>query len=123
MSELKRILVVDDEPSFRATLSTQLKGEGYGVLSAGDGDIAIEMLRSEKFDLILLDLKMPTVDGYGVLSFVREQHPATKVIVLTGFADLRNTLDSKGLGADLIVGKPFEFEDLLSNVHRLLKDR
>lgn len=113
MTEQKRILVVDDESTVRLTLSAQLKGQGYSVSSAGDGDIAIEMLRSEYFDLILLDIKMPNVDGYQVLSYVKEKHPTTKVIILTGFADLKNALDSKGFGADHFVGKPYEFSDLL----------
>ena len=121
MTEKKRILVVDDESSLRVTLSAQLRGQGYNVSSAGDGDIAIEMLRHEYFDLILLDLKMPNVDGYEVLSYVKEKHPATKVIILTGFADLKNAVDSKGLGADNFVGKPYEFADLLSTIERVLK--
>jgi CheY-like chemotaxis protein len=122
MAENKKILVVDDEATLRIALSAQLKEHGYTVSSAGDGDIAIEMLRTEYFDLILLDIKMPNVDGYEVLSFVKQTHPGTKVIILTGYADLRNALDSKGLGADYFVGKPYELSDLLSAMHRLLAD-
>ena len=120
MTEKKRILVVDDEASLRTTLTAQLKDRGYSVSSAGDGDIAIEMLGFEYFDLILLDLKMPNVDGYEVLRYVKEKHPSTKVIILTGFADLKNALDSKGLGADHFVGKPYELSDLLSAIQRFL---
>lgn len=120
MTEKKKILVVDDEDALRTVLSSQLKGEGYDVSSAADGDIAIEMLNSQDFDLILLDLKMPRVDGYEVLSFVKEKHPATKVIILTGYADLKNAFDSKRIGADLFFGKPYEFSDLLSAIQRVL---
>jgi CheY-like chemotaxis protein len=120
MTEKNRILVVDDESSLRATLSAQLKGEGYSVSSAEDGHIAIEMLHSQYFDLILLDLKMPNVDGYEVLSYVKKKHPTTKVIILTGYADLKNALDSKGLGADCFVGKPFDRADLFSTIERVL---
>ena len=122
MAEKNRILVVDDEAALRTVLSTQLKGQGYSVSTAGDGDIAIELLRSQDFDLILLDLKMPNVDGFEVLSYVKEKHPTTKVIVLTGFSDLKNALDSKGFGADYFVGKPYEFSDLLSDIQRVLRD-
>jgi CheY-like chemotaxis protein len=122
MTENKRILVVDDESILRVTLTAELKKEGYTVSSAGDGDIAIEMLQTEYFDLILLDIKMPNVDGYEVLRFVKQKHPTTKVIVLTGYGDLRNALDSKGLGADSFVVKPYEFADLLSTIQRVLKD-
>jgi CheY-like chemotaxis protein len=122
MTVKKRILVVDDEDALRIVLGTQLKGHGYSVSSAADGDIAIQMLGFEYFDLILLDLKMPNVDGYEVLKYVKIKHPATKVIILTGFADLKNALDTKGLGADMFLGKPYELSDLLTAIHRLLGD-
>lgn len=122
MTEKKRILVVDDESTFRMSLSAQLMGQGYSVSSAADGDIAIEMLRSEEFDLILLDIKMPNVDGYQVLSYAKEQHPATKVIMLTGFADLKNALEAKRMGAEDFAGKPFKFSELLSVIERVLRD-
>jgi DNA-binding response OmpR family regulator len=121
MEDKKRILVVDDEYSLRSTLTAQLKEQGYSVSAAEDGDVAIKMLRSQSFDLILLDLKMPHVDGYEVLKFVKHKHPKTKVMVLTGFADLKNALDSRGLGADHFIAKPFERKDLLSAVQRLLR--
>jgi CheY-like chemotaxis protein len=120
MTEKNRILVVDDEDALRTVLSGQLKNQGYDVFSAGDGDIAIEMLQTQEFDLILLDLKMPHVDGYEVLSYVKEKHPATKVIILTGFADLKNALDSKRIGADHFLSKPYELPELLLVIQRLL---
>jgi len=120
MTQRKRILVVDDESSLRAALTAQLKGQGYSVSAAGDGDIAIEMLGFEYFDLLLLDIKMPNVDGYEVLSYVKKKHPSTKVIIVTGFADLKNALDATGLGADHFVGKPYEFADLLVTIKRVL---
>jgi DNA-binding response OmpR family regulator len=122
MTEKKRILVVDDENSLRAALSTLLKEQGYDVSSAEDGDVAIEMLSSRSFDLILLDLKMPNVDGHEVLRFVKDKDPETKVIMLTGFADLKNALDSKGLGADNFIAKPFDRRELLRAIHRILRE-
>jgi DNA-binding response OmpR family regulator len=122
MTEKKRILVVDDENSLRAALSTLLKDQGYDVSTAEDGDVAIEMLSSRSFDLILLDLKMPNVDGHEVLRFVKDKDPETKVIMLTGFADLKNALDSKGLGADNFIAKPFDRRELLRAIHRILRE-
>jgi DNA-binding response OmpR family regulator len=122
MTEKKRILVVDDEHSLRSAISAQLKEEGYSVSCAEDGDVAIKMLGSQSFDLILLDLKMPHVDGFEVLRFVKKKHPKTKVMMLTGFADLKNALESRGLGADHFIAKPFERQELLLAVHRLLRD-
>ena len=92
MPQKNRILVVDDEDALRTVLSSELEGEGYKVASAADGSEAIEILKKEGFDLILLDIKMPNVDGFEVLKFVKENHPDTKVIMLTGFADLKNAI-------------------------------
>jgi DNA-binding response OmpR family regulator len=122
MTVKKNILVVDDEHSLRIAICAQLKEQGYGVSSAEDGEVAIEMLRSQTFDLILLDLNMPNVDGFEVLRFAKKKHPKTKAVMMTGFADLNNALDSRGLGADHFIAKPFERKELLSVIHRLLRD-
>jgi DNA-binding response OmpR family regulator len=122
MTVKKNILVVDDEHSLRTAICAQLKEQGYGVSSAEDGEVAIEMLRSQTFDLILLDLNMPNVDGFEVLRFAKQKYPKTKAVMMTGFADLNNALDSRGLGADHFIAKPFERKELLSVIHRLLRD-
>jgi DNA-binding NtrC family response regulator len=120
MAEKNRILVVDDEEALRTVLGAELEGEGYRVSSAGDGDEAINILRTQYFDLILLDIKMPKVDGFEVLKFVKENHPTSKVIMLTGFADLKNAIESKKLGAEDFVSKPYDLVDLLTTVERVL---
>ena len=120
MSAKNRILVVDDEEALRAVLSTELESEGYVVKSAGDGEEAIRILQGESFHLILLDIKMPNVDGFEVLKFVKQQSPQTKVIMLTGFADLKNAIESKKLGAEDFVCKPYDLVDLLTTVERVL---
>jgi len=120
MPEKNRILVVDDEDALRTVLSAELEGEGYKVSSAADGSEAITVLKSQPFDLILLDIKMPNVDGFEVLKYVKENHPATKVIMLTGFADLKNAIESKKLGAEDFVSKPYDLVDLLTTVERVL---
>lgn len=120
MAEKNRILVVDDEDALRTVLSSELEGEGYKVNTAGDGAEAITILKSHAFDLILLDIKMPNVDGFEVLKFVKDNHPTTKVIMLTGFADLKNAIESKKLGAEDFVSKPYDLVDLLTTVERVL---
>jgi CheY-like chemotaxis protein len=100
MPAKNRILVVDDEEALRVVLSAELEGEGYQVTSAADGQEAINILTTKEFDLILLDIKMPNVDGFEVLKFVKERWPQTKVVMLTGFADLKNAIESKKLGAE-----------------------
>ncbi|MBM4160823.1 MAG: response regulator [Ignavibacteria bacterium] len=120
MPEKNRILVVDDEDALRTVLSAELEGEGYKVSSASDGAEAINVLKSQSFDLVLLDIKMPNVDGFEVLKYVKENQPATKVIMLTGFADLKNAIESKKLGAEDFISKPYDLVDLLTTVERVL---
>jgi DNA-binding NtrC family response regulator len=120
MAEKSSILVVDDEEALRTVLSSELENEGYTVASAGDGDDAINILRDRMFDLVLLDIKMPRVDGFEVLRFIKERFPSTKVIMLTGFADLKNAIESKKLGAEDFVSKPYDLVDLLTTIERVL---
>jgi two-component system response regulator PilR (NtrC family) len=122
MSEKNRILIVDDEEALRTVLSSELVSEGYDVRSAGDGDEAIDTLEQEKFDLVLLDIKMPRVSGFDVLKHVKERHPGTKVVMLTGFADLKNAIESKKLGAEDFVSKPYDLVDLLTTIERVLSE-
>ncbi len=120
MAEKNSILVVDDEDALRTVLSSELESEGYVVATAGDGDEAISVLQGKTFDLVLLDIKMPRVDGFEVLRFIKERSPATKVIMLTGFADLKNAIESKKLGAEDFVSKPYDLVDLLTTIERVL---
>jgi DNA-binding NtrC family response regulator len=120
MAEKSSILVVDDEEALRTVLSSELENEGYTIASAGDGDDAINILHDRTFDLVLLDIKMPRVDGFEVLRFIKERFPSTKVIMLTGFADLKNAIESKKLGAEDFVSKPYDLVDLLTTIERVL---
>jgi len=120
MPEKRRILVVDDEDALRTVLSGELVSEGYDVRTAADGDEAVSNLEKEGFDLILLDIKMPRMNGFEVLKFVKEKFPKTKVVMLTGFADLKNAIESKKLGAEDFVSKPYDLVDLLTTIERVL---
>jgi DNA-binding NtrC family response regulator len=122
MADKSRILVVDDEEALRTVLSSELKGEGYDVDTASDGDEAISVVQNKKFDLLLLDIKMPKVDGFEVLKFVKKSFPSIKVIMLTGFADLKNAIESKKLGAEDFVSKPYDLVDLLTTIERVLSE-
>ena len=119
---MAQILVVDDDPDIRRLLSVLLEGEGHKVISAPDGERALELISSEGPDLILLDVMMPKKDGYTVLremkaSGVRE---STKVLVLTARAAESDWLRGYKLGADQYLTKPFDTEELLTLVRDLL---
>lgn len=122
MAKKRSILVVDDEDALRTVLSSELTNEGYEVQSASDGDEAIGELQKTTFDLVLLDIKMPRLNGFEVLKFIKEHHQASKVVMLTGFADLKNAIESKKLGADDFVSKPYDLVDLLTTIERVLSE-
>ncbi len=120
MPDKNRILVVDDEEALRTVLSTELSSEGYEVSTAADGNEAIELVKDNNYDLVLLDIKMPSVDGFEVLKYIKGGKPDIKVIMLTGFADLKNAIESKRLGAEDFVSKPYDLVDLLTTIERVL---
>ncbi len=122
MPDKSKILVVDDEDALRTVLSGELASEGYAVHTAGDGDEAIQTMQKESYDLVLLDIKMPRVNGFEVLKFVKEKYPKTRVVMLTGFADLKNAIESKKLGAEDFVSKPYDLVDLLTTIERVLSE-
>jgi len=122
MAKKSSVLVVDDEDSLRTVLSNELSNEGYEVRNAADGDAAISELQKNQYDLVLLDIKMPRMNGFEVLKFIKEGHPKTKVVMLTGFADLKNAIESKKLGADDFVSKPYDLVDLLTTIERVLTE-
>jgi DNA-binding NtrC family response regulator len=122
MAEKSRILVCDDEDALRTILSTELAGAGYEVATAADGEEGITEVKNQKFDLVLLDIKMPKKDGFEVLKFIKKEHPGVKVIMLTGFADLKNAIESKKYGAEDFVSKPYDLVDLLTTIERVLSE-
>ncbi len=121
-STKQRILIVDDEDDLRHLLTHLLSEAGYDIKSASDGQEAISMLKKEKFDLTLLDIQMPSVNGIQVLKFIKENSPKTKAIMLTGYADLKHAMEAKEFGARDFIGKPYKLEDILSTVERVLKE-
>jgi DNA-binding NtrC family response regulator len=122
MAKKRSVLVVDDEDSLRTVLSNELINEGYEVRTAPDGDDAIQEMGKASYDLVLLDIKMPRMNGFEVLKHIKEQHEKTKVVMLTGFADLKNAIESKKLGADDFVSKPYDLVDLLTTIERVLSE-
>lgn len=122
MAQKSRILIVDDEDPLRTILSSELSGAGYEVATAADGEEGIGEVKNQKFDLVLLDIKMPKLDGFEVLKFIKKEHPDVKVIMLTGFADLKNAIESKKYGAEDFVSKPYDLVDLLTTIERVLSE-
>lgn len=119
-----RILVVDDEPRNVKILQIQLQARGYAVLTAGDGAEALEVVRHETPDLILLDINMPKVDGYEVLAKVRadETTEFIPIIMITALRDTEeNRIKAVEAGADDFIEKPFNSFEVLARIKSLLR--
>lgn len=117
------ILIVDDEESLRMTLKLRLAAQGFSVMTAEDGEKALEVLSRERVDLVLLDINMPVMDGIETLSRVTEEFPGVDVMMLTGFADFTTAIDCLKKGAKDYLVKPIEVTELVTRVRSALRAR
>ena len=115
-----KILVVDDEASIVTMLAYNLKKEGYDVVTAEDGEVALEKFESENPDLLLLDIMMPKMDGYEVCRKIREKSNVP-IIMLTARADEVDKVVGLEMGADDYVTKPFGNRELIARVKANLR--
>lgn len=122
MAKNIRILIVDDEDTLRILVKSELEERGYYVEDAPDGASAIEKIGNSKYDLVILDIRMPGMDGMEVLRKIRENDQSVKVIMLTGVNELKIARDSLDLGANDFLTKPYDFTTLLSCMGRVLKE-
>jgi DNA-binding response OmpR family regulator len=119
-----RVLIVEDEERIASFVEKGLRANGFTTLVAGDGHQASTYLRTEEFDLVILDLGLPGPDGFEVLRGFREWDRQTPVVILTARDGVPDTVEGFELGADDYVTKPFSFEELLARVRaRLREDR
>ncbi|MBN1874258.1 MAG: response regulator transcription factor [Anaerolineae bacterium] len=115
-----RILVVDDEPRYVWATKVNLEARGYEVLTAADGYTALALAMDEPLDLIVLDIRMPGMDGYEVCRCVRE-FSAVPIIMLTALAEDVDKVQGLDVGADDYVTKPFSTAELLARVRAALR--
>lgn len=118
-----RILVVDDEESIRQLLRTFLGSRGYDVVAASGGRCALELVRSQVFHLVLLDLNMPDLNGHEVLRQIRLIDRSLSVVIMTGFATISAAVATMKGGAEDFLIKPLSLEDLLAHVERVREHR
>ena len=123
MSEVAKtkIVVADDEESVRWTLKKALERSGYAVYTVSDGKAAVDTAERVSADLVLMDIKMPTLDGLEALSLMRDRHPEAMVIVMTAFGSLQAAVEAMKRGAYDYITKPFDFEELTLLVRRALE--
>lgn len=118
-----RLLVIEDYPPLVRSLTQGLREAGYGVDNAADGEAGLAMAQKTAYDVIVLDLMLPRVDGYAVLERLRVEGSTAGVIVLTARHELPDRIRGLDLGADDYVTKPFAFEELLARIRSVARRR
>ena len=118
----KNILVVDDDMSVRTTFSSVLRQEGYRVTAVKNGYEAIKAIDEESFDLALVDLGMPGMDGIEVLEKIKTRRPQTRVIIFTGYGSITTAVEAMRKGATDYLNKPFSPEELKAGVKKALEN-
>ena len=118
-----RILIVDDEQIIIASCLRILAGDGYQVEGVGDGFEALRRIDANQYDLVILDIMMPKIDGLEVLRRIKEGHPDIDVIMITGLSEIETAVKSMKLGAFDYLPKPFDPDELKRVVQRAIERR
>jgi two-component system, NtrC family, response regulator AtoC len=120
---MNKVLIVDDELNMRLVLAAMLKKEGYSIASAADGREALQILKSSKIDVVVTDLKMPNLDGMGLLNSITEQYPEVPVIMITAHGSVATAVEALKKGALDYITKPFEQDELKGVISKAIKTR
>lgn len=118
MSEKKKLLIIDDEKNIRFTLKKSLEND-YEITTAVNGEDGIEKFKEDSFDVILLDMKLPGIDGIDVLKEIKDLDKTANIIIITGFGSVDNAVETMKLGAIDYLRKPFtpdEIKEIVTNV-------
>jgi len=118
-----RLLIVDDELKFLDSIAKRLELRDFDITKATNGEQALEIARRERFDLVLLDLKMPGLNGRQVLEMLKKEHKYLEVIILTGHGSLDSAVECTRLGAFDYLPKPYELEHLLEKLQKAYEAR
>lgn len=122
-SPLGRILVVDDEPGMREFLEIMLQKEGYDVETASDGSEAVDLIKQNEYDLAVVDIQMPVLNGIGVLKEIKSFGIDTTVIMITAFASHETAIEAMKLGAYDYITKPFKIDEIKLTIKKAIDKR
>ncbi|GAG96497.1 unnamed protein product, partial [marine sediment metagenome] len=133
---MKSVLVIDDDPLIRKTLSSYLSKKGFEAVAAEDGEEGIQKYEEHIPDLVILDIRLPDVDGLEVLGRIREKNPNASIIIMTAYDDMKTTIEAIKSGAfeylvkpldyvelDLTIDKAFQIRSLEDKVSYLLEEK
>lgn len=118
---MTKVLVVDDEPSLQTLLTYNLKKSGFDVVSAGDGQQALDIIHEQKIDIVLLDIMLPEKSGVDVTRELRAERNQIPIIMLTALDDEIDKVVGLEIGADDYVTKPFSPREVIARVHAVLR--
>jgi DNA-binding NtrC family response regulator len=118
-----RILVVDDDESIRKTMKAILEDEGYLVDLAGTGSEAIQKTEEKAYNVLLLDIKLPDMEGVKLLKLIKDTVPRTRKIMVTGYPSMQNAIEALNKNADAFLTKPVNVERLLNTVKEQLRSQ
>jgi len=121
MDETARILIIDDDENIRKVLTTILEDEGYKVESVDTAKKAIERTKRKFYNLALIDIRLPDMEGTELLTRMKDTIPRTRKIVITGYPTLQNAIEAVNRGADAYILKPFDMEKVLATIRDQLK--
>ena len=122
MGKKYNLLIVDDEEPLRVLLESELsESDEFSVDVAADGGEAINRIQAKVYDVVLLDIRMPRVNGIEVLKFVQEYSPTTQVIKLTNYADIKTAIETIKMGAYDFLAKPYDIDELFNTIHRAIE--
>jgi two-component system response regulator (stage 0 sporulation protein F) len=118
----KKLLIVDDQNGIRVLLMEVFSNEGYETYQASNGKLALEIVRNVTPDLVLLDMKIPGMDGLDILKHIKSMNPAIKVIMMTAYGELDMIKEATDLGAIMHFTKPFDIDELRMAVNHQLRN-
>ncbi|PZE20098.1 response regulator [Paenibacillus xerothermodurans] len=117
----KKLLIVDDQNGIRILLMEVFSSEGYETFQASNGKLALEIVRNVTPDLVLLDMKIPGMDGLDILKHIKSIDPSIKVIMMTAYGELDMIKEATDLGAIMHFTKPFDIDELRNAVNSHLR--
>jgi DNA-binding NtrC family response regulator len=121
MDETTRILIIDDDENIRKVLATILEEEGYEVESVDTAKKAIEKTRRKFYNIALIDIRLPDMEGIELLTRMKDTTPKIRKIIITGYPTLQNAVEAVNRGADAYIMKPFDMEKVLKEIKEQLR--
>jgi len=121
MRKRAKILVVDDEPSIRKVLTAILEEKGYNVETAENGREAIRKSKTKFYNLALIDIRLPDMEGVKLLTEMKETKPKMAKIIITGYPSLQNAIEALNRGADAYIIKPLDIDKTLATIEEQLE--